>query len=126
MSSKPAVNKEPSSVTEQRRVDAKRQGRNAAKPQPKKMEEDGLRMEGVASGYAHAREHEILFQTTRSPGIATDRLREKRRSKPAQATQSHHKATPKPPQSHILSIDSGVQRHPKATPRLPQGYPKAC
>src|ERR1039457_3879715 len=35
------------------------------------------------------------------------------------------KATPRPPQGHILGIDSGVQSHPKATPRLPQGYPKA-
>src|ERR1039458_8723661 len=35
------------------------------------------------------------------------------------------KATPRPPQGHILGIDSGVQRHPKATPRPPQGYPKA-
>ena len=82
-------------------------------------------MEGVASEYALARAHEILLQTTRFPGIATDRLRQKRRSKPAQATQSHHKATTRPPQGHILSIDSGVQRHLKATPRLPQGYPKA-
>src|ERR1039458_51125 len=53
-----------------------------------------------------------------------------------QATQSHHKATTRPPQGHILGIDSGVQGHPKATPRPtdsqpigtpkpPQGYPKA-
>src|ERR1039458_6657433 len=31
------------------------------------------------------------------------------------------KATPRPPQGHILGIDSGVQRHPKATSRPPQG-----
>src|ERR1017187_10717597 len=35
------------------------------------------------------------------------------------------KATPKPPQSHILGIDSGVQSHLKATPRLHQGSTKA-
>ena len=46
------------------------------------------------------------------------------------------KAISKPPQSHILGIDSGVQRHPKAslkphqshtkaTSRLHQGYTKA-
>src|ERR1019366_4242430 len=35
------------------------------------------------------------------------------------------KATPRPPQGHILGIDSGVQSHPKAPPRLPQGSPKA-
>src|ERR1017187_9419300 len=35
------------------------------------------------------------------------------------------KATPKPPQGHILGIDSGVQSHPKATPRLHQGSTKA-
>src|ERR1035441_9425245 len=35
------------------------------------------------------------------------------------------KATPRPPQSHILGIDSGVQSHPKATPRLHQGSTKA-
>src|ERR1035441_9864491 len=44
---------------------------------------------------------------------------------PGKATQSHPKATPRPPQGHILGIDSGVQSHLKATPRLPQGYPKA-
>src|ERR1039458_2564670 len=42
-----------------------------------------------------------------------------------QATQSHPKATPRPPQGHILGIDSEVQGHPKATPRPPQGHPKA-
>src|ERR1035438_7535111 len=42
-----------------------------------------------------------------------------------EAGQSHPKATPRPPQGHILGIDSGVQSHLKATPRLPQGYPKA-
>src|ERR1035438_1489522 len=53
-----------------------------------------------------------------------------------QATQSHHKATTRPPQGHILGIDSGVQGRPKATPRppqshilwsteAPQGHPKA-
>src|ERR1017187_2241234 len=47
----------------------------------------------------------------------------KRPARPARAKPP--KATPKPPQSHILGIDSGVQSHPKATPRLPQGYPKA-
>src|ERR1017187_447268 len=35
------------------------------------------------------------------------------------------KATPKPPQSHILGIDSGVQSHPKATSKPPQGSTKA-
>src|ERR1035438_6573898 len=35
------------------------------------------------------------------------------------------KATPRPPQGHILGIDSGVQSHLKATPRLPQGSHKA-
>src|ERR1017187_9754447 len=35
------------------------------------------------------------------------------------------KATSKPPQRHILGIDSGIQSHPKATPKPPQGYPKA-
>src|ERR1017187_7371345 len=44
---------------------------------------------------------------------------------PGEAGQSHPKATPRPPQGHILGIDSGVQSHLKATPRLPQGYPKA-
>src|ERR1035441_5347082 len=35
------------------------------------------------------------------------------------------KATSKPPQRHILGIDSGIQSHPKAPPKPPQGYPKA-
>src|ERR1035441_11003526 len=35
------------------------------------------------------------------------------------------KATPRPPQGHILGIDSGVQSHLKATPRLHQGSTKA-
>src|ERR1039458_7970604 len=35
------------------------------------------------------------------------------------------KATPKPPQGHILGIDSGVQSHTKATLRLHQGSTKA-
>src|ERR1017187_671669 len=35
------------------------------------------------------------------------------------------KATTRPPQGHILGIDSGVQSHPKATPRLHQGSTKA-
>src|ERR1017187_7624330 len=35
------------------------------------------------------------------------------------------KATPRPPQGHILGIDSGVQSHAKATPRLRQSHPKA-
>src|ERR1035441_10585839 len=43
----------------------------------------------------------------------------------SKATQSHLKATPRPPQGHILGIDSGGQSHPKATPRPPQGHPKA-
>src|ERR1039458_1553551 len=41
------------------------------------------------------------------------------------ATQSHFKAHTKPPQSHILGIDSGVQRHPKANLKPPQGHPTA-
>src|ERR1035441_5184840 len=41
------------------------------------------------------------------------------------ATQSPHKAPTKPPQSHILGIDSGVQRHPKANLKPPQGHPTA-
>src|ERR1035438_10178827 len=45
--------------------------------------------------------------------------------KATEATQSHPKATLKPPKGHILGIDSGVQSHPKATPKPPQGYPKA-
>ena len=45
--------------------------------------------------------------------------------KATEATQSHPKATLKPPKGHILGIASGVQSHPQATPRLPQGYPKA-
>src|ERR1035441_6320997 len=39
--------------------------------------------------------------------------------------QSHHKATPRPPQSHILWSTEAPQGHPKATPRLHQGHPKA-
>src|ERR1039458_6622310 len=39
--------------------------------------------------------------------------------------QGHHKATTRPPQGHILGIDSGVQSHPKATQRLHQGSTKA-
>src|ERR1039458_9831269 len=35
------------------------------------------------------------------------------------------KAISKPPQSHILGIDSGVQRHPKATPKPHQSHTKA-
>src|ERR1035441_860740 len=42
-----------------------------------------------------------------------------------QATQSHHKATPRPYCRHILGIDSGVQSHTKATPRLHQSHTKA-
>src|ERR1017187_6511358 len=34
-----------------------------------------------------------------------------------QATQSHHKATPRPYCRHILGIDSGVQSHTKAPPK---------
>src|ERR1035441_1966447 len=45
--------------------------------------------------------------------------------KATEATQSHPKATLKPPKGHILGIDSGLQSHPQATPRLPQGFPKA-
>jgi hypothetical protein len=41
------------------------------------------------------------------------------------ATQSHLKATSRPPQGHHRAIYSGVQSHPKATSRLPQGYLKA-
>src|ERR1035437_1494947 len=41
------------------------------------------------------------------------------------ATQSHHKATSRPPQSHILWSTEPPQGHPEATPRPPQGYPKA-
>src|ERR1035441_2490532 len=33
--------------------------------------------------------------------------------------QSHHKAIPRPPQSHILWSTEAPQSHPKATPRLP-------
>src|ERR1035441_7000932 len=36
------------------------------------------------------------------------------------------KATPRPPQGHILGIDSGVQSHPKAPPSLPQGAPNTA
>src|ERR1035441_331023 len=43
--------------------------------------------------------------------------------KPPKATQSHPKATPKLPQSHILGIDSGVQSHLKGTPRPPTRQP---
>src|ERR1035441_4214200 len=35
------------------------------------------------------------------------------------------KATSKPPQRHILGIDSGIQSHPKATPKPPPSHPKA-
>src|ERR1019366_8425516 len=35
------------------------------------------------------------------------------------------KAISKPPQSHILGIDSGVQRHPKASLKPHQGHTKA-
>src|ERR1035437_8758254 len=42
-----------------------------------------------------------------------------------QARATPPKATTRPPQDHILGIDSGVQSHPKATPRLPQGSTKA-
>src|ERR1035438_6635916 len=35
------------------------------------------------------------------------------------------KATPRPPQSHILGIDSGVQSYAKATLKPPQGSTKA-
>src|ERR1017187_4765821 len=45
--------------------------------------------------------------------------------RPGKATQSHFKAISKPPQSHILGIDSGVQRHPKASLKPHQGYTKA-
>jgi hypothetical protein len=48
------------------------------------------------------------------PAVARTLLR-------GRAGQSH----PKPPQSHILGIDSGVQRHLKATPRPHQSHPKA-
>ena len=41
------------------------------------------------------------------------------------ATQSHLKATSKPPQSHILWSTEPPQGYPKATPRPPQGHPKA-
>ena len=52
-------------------------------------------------------------------------LRTSNLEKPGKATQSQIKATIKPPQSHILGIDSGVQSHTKATPMRPQGHPKA-
>src|ERR1035438_5645624 len=42
-----------------------------------------------------------------------------------QARAKPPKATTRPPQGHILGIDSGVQSHPKATPRLHQGSTKA-
>jgi hypothetical protein len=44
---------------------------------------------------------------------------------PGKATQSHFKATTRPPQGHILGIDSGVQSHTKATPRPHQSHTKA-
>src|ERR1039457_5966977 len=52
-------------------------------------------------------------------------LRTSNLEKPGKATQSQIKATIKPPQSHILGIDSGVQSHLKATLRLHQSHPKA-
>ena len=62
-------------------------------------------------------------------GKATPQAEEEGRiqnaERPGKATQSHHKATTRPPQGHILGIDSGVQSHPKATPRLHQGSTKA-
>src|ERR1035441_5967244 len=82
-------------------------------------------MDGVASGYALAHEHEILFQTTGFPGIPNDRLREKRRSEPAQATQSHHKAIYSAYTKHRLWSTKAPQSHPKAIFMRPQGYPKA-
>jgi hypothetical protein len=42
---------------------ARPKGCSAAKPQPKKIEDGGLRMEGLASGYASARAQEILLKT---------------------------------------------------------------
>src|ERR1035438_8058857 len=42
-----------------------------------------------------------------------------------QARAKPPKATTRPPQGHILGMDSGVQSHPKATPRLHQGSTKA-
>src|ERR1039458_9796819 len=42
-----------------------------------------------------------------------------------QARANPPKATTRPPQGHILGIDSGVQSHHKATPRPPQGSTKA-
>src|ERR1035438_1570088 len=52
------------------------------------------------------------------PGSPFSKLRKVLWTQPAQSDskpyQSPHKAPTKPPQSHILGIDSGVQRHPKA------------
>jgi len=43
----------------------------------------------------------------------------------AEATQSHLKATPKPPQSLLIANRLRPQSHPKATSKPPQSHPKA-
>ena len=83
----------------------------------------------------------ISFQAVHQARISPAKGRiQQARAKPPKATtrppqghilgidsgvQSHHKATPRPPQSHILWSTEAPQGHPKATPRLHQGSTKA-